>query len=135
MSVGIARNNCRENVDTVRYASFARIRPAARNTSSASGRRPISRASTASNTWGAPSRALSPTDGVAVAADLRVDRFAEAEALVAEFVDVFGLESVGRRVDVADGLEEAEGEESVNGGKHRDASSAPCGRMEVGVPS
>ena len=45
ISAGVNRRSPRVTGETVMYASRARKRPAARSTASASGRRPISRAS------------------------------------------------------------------------------------------
>lgn len=67
-------------------------------------------------------RSLPAANRFAVTSDLRVYRLAQSEPLVPQLVNVFGLQSVCRRVDVADCLEQAEREESVNGGEHRDAS-------------
>ena len=81
-------------------------------------------------------RALAAPNGFAISADLGVDRLAQPEALIPKLVNVFGLESVCRRVDVADGLEKAEREENVNSGEHRNnASKTPCKVRTVGLPS
>ena len=90
-------------------------RPAARNTASASGRRPISFASAIDLVVAG---ALSASNRFVVPLDLRVDRVAQAESLVSKLVDVFGVELIARRVDIADRFEKTERKESVNSGKH-----------------
>src|SRR5205085_5212385 len=78
-------------------------------------------------------RALTAPHRLAVAPNLRVDGFAEAEALVSKLVDIFRLEAISRSVDVTDSLQQAKREESVNSGEHRNASSAPCANWVAGV--
>ena len=63
-------------------------------------------------------RPLVAADGLGVALDLAVDSIAEPEALVAKFVDEFGLEHSFGSVNVANGFEEAEREEGVDRGEH-----------------
>ncbi len=58
--------------------------------------------------------------GVVEAPDLHVDGIAQSQALVAQVADEFGLEILDRAVDVADGFEEREREESVDRFWHRD---------------
>ena len=61
-----------------------------------------------------------PLDRLVVAADLRVDRVAQPEALGAQLVDELGLEIAVRAVDAADRLQEAQRDEGVESGGHVD---------------
>jgi len=72
-------------------------------------------------------RALIAPHRLGVALDLRVDRVAQAEPLVAQLVDEFRLEYALRCVDVAYGFEKAEREEGVYCGEHRGQREATVG--------
>src|SRR3981081_1005000 len=104
MNDGSPRTSERVMGFTVMYATCARCRPAARSTASASGRRPMRRASATAaararpRVWRRPRagfvlrRALLSPDRLAVPLDLRVHRVAQTEALVAELVHELRLE-------------------------------------------
>jgi hypothetical protein len=93
----------RATTPMVRYASPARCRPATRKTDRLIGR-----------------GALPTLHGVVEAPDLHVHGLAEPQALVAQVADEFSLEVLDWAVDVANGFEEREREESVDRFGHMD---------------